>query len=470
MKYESQEEQIGAYLDGELSPSEQIRVERLLDDHPEYRQLYEELRAVRHSLGSLPRYQLDEDLSARVLRAAEREMLLGAHGQGGSVQNGQWAAQPREALAEDEPPQRRLSWRTWFWPCVTIAAALAIMVANHNQKKAGQVAKTDSRPSSVGSIEATPPDQLPKSPTHDEPMVAKDDSRAGKPRDTDQATGVPGQGEDQTGHPQPNVDGPAIAQEITQSPAPKTNDSPAEDLRLAKASPPEPRPHFPANAGASFAEGVLLVKCDIRADAVRNKTFQKLLADEKIAWHAPGADAAEQTADGAASLLESAVYVEATTRQVRDVLFQLMERSKDFAGVETRPQSGVAAQQVFLVYNRPNPAGATAAPSNVAGAGSVGAVNARALPNVAPGTKPGKLGISVDAPNPVRPPEPTSPPRTAKSPAVKKSPVNRSKTTDADKAEDEEPGDAQAQDKIPVRVMFIFRLVDADGKPVIDTR
>ena len=76
MKYESHEELIGAYLDGELTPSEQIRVEQLLDENPEYRQLYEEFRALRHSLEGLPRYRLNEDLSHRVLRLAEREMRI----------------------------------------------------------------------------------------------------------------------------------------------------------------------------------------------------------------------------------------------------------------------------------------------------------------------------------------------------------------------------------------------------------
>jgi negative regulator of sigma E activity len=471
MKYESEEEQIGAYLDGELSPSEQIRVEQLLDDHPEYRQLYEELRAVRHSLESLPRHQLEEDLGARILRTAEREMLLGAPSRPGGVENGAWTVQSPDTLAEDEPLQRRLSWRTWFWPCVTIAAALAIMVANHNQKQAGRVAKSEERPSSIGSIKARPPEKLQKSPSQVEAALAKVDSSAGKRRETDQAPGVLGQAADQAPTSQPSGDVPprnepaaAIAQDNSQGTTPETGANQPEDLQLAKAGQPDARPLFPANAGASFAEGVLLVRCDIHADAVRNKTFQKLLTDEHIAWHAPEPDSAEQAADGAASLLNSAVYVEATTRQVRNVLFQLMERSKDFAGIETRPQSGVAAQQVFLVYNRPNPAGQTAAPSTAAG--SVGAVNARALPNVAPGTKPGKLGISVEAPNPVHTPEPPAPPQTAKNPRAKKSPAHRSKTTDAGKADGEEPLDARAEDDVPVRAMFIFRLVDADGKPV----
>src|SRR6185295_10941762 len=138
MKYETHEELIGAYLDGELTPSEQIRVEQLLDEHPEYRQLHEELRALRHSLEALPRYQLDEDLSTQVLRVAEREMLLGERLRPAAT-NGELVDQG-ESYSDGESYSSRISWRTWFWPCATIAAALVFMVANHNEKKANRVA------------------------------------------------------------------------------------------------------------------------------------------------------------------------------------------------------------------------------------------------------------------------------------------------------------------------------------------
>ena len=69
-------ELFSAYLDGELTADEQVRVEQILATSPEARQLFEELRALGSTLQGLPQEKLDEDLSARVLEVAERRMLL----------------------------------------------------------------------------------------------------------------------------------------------------------------------------------------------------------------------------------------------------------------------------------------------------------------------------------------------------------------------------------------------------------
>ena len=69
-------ELLSAYLDGELTAGEQAEVERLLDDDPAARQLLEELRSLSVALQTLPREELGEDLSEKVLRAAERRVLL----------------------------------------------------------------------------------------------------------------------------------------------------------------------------------------------------------------------------------------------------------------------------------------------------------------------------------------------------------------------------------------------------------
>ena len=69
-------ELFSAYLDGELTADEKLRVEQILAASPEAGQLLEELRAVGSALKSLPQAKLEEDLSARVLEVAERRMLL----------------------------------------------------------------------------------------------------------------------------------------------------------------------------------------------------------------------------------------------------------------------------------------------------------------------------------------------------------------------------------------------------------
>jgi len=448
MKYETHEELIGAYLDGELTPSEQIRVEQLLDEHPEYRQLHEELRALRHSLEALPRYQLDEDLSTQVLRVAEREMLLGERLRPAAT-NGELVDQG-ESYSDGESYSSRISWRTWFWPCATIAAALVFMVANHNEKKANRVA--DVRKPVQGTIGPIPPDKLPKAPLQDDAIVSKDDpaEKSTAPETTTPDASVVVENKN------PAIETPTTSvatQENPKDPSPVAVENKAPIEQVANGT-DAGTPASPTKV-SSFAEGVLLVKCDIRADALKNKVFQKLLTDEHIAWHNPGQ--ANEGAEKAASLLDGAIFVEATSLQLRHVLFLMMEQTKDFAGVETRPQSGVAAHQYFFVYNRANPAGgASAPPTNVAKTGTVDGVNARAVPSSI-SEKPNRLGLNLDfledKGTPTRPVKPPVEKKLTKSPptVATESPQDRATISD---------------DNQPIRALFTFRLVDSDGKPV----
>jgi anti-sigma factor RsiW len=68
---------ISAYLDGELTPKERAVVEQQLRDHAELRRLYDELRALREMLRTMPTVEPGEGFAQRVLRAAERRMLTG---------------------------------------------------------------------------------------------------------------------------------------------------------------------------------------------------------------------------------------------------------------------------------------------------------------------------------------------------------------------------------------------------------
>lgn len=146
-------ELLSAYLDGELTADEQAQVERLLEASPAARQLVDELRALSTSLGDLPSHQIGEDISARVLRRAERQML----------------ADPAAALpispAQDQPAGPR--WRaivrrvarprTLVWSGVAVAVALLLMLANPaalRQAPDRSVATTS--PADEGESEAAP--------------------------------------------------------------------------------------------------------------------------------------------------------------------------------------------------------------------------------------------------------------------------------------------------------------------------
>ena len=68
------DELISAYLDNELSEIDCKRVEEALMDSAEYRQMFNELKALGESFQSLPQYRLGADFPQRVLDRAEREM------------------------------------------------------------------------------------------------------------------------------------------------------------------------------------------------------------------------------------------------------------------------------------------------------------------------------------------------------------------------------------------------------------
>src|SRR5690349_13934849 len=66
MPVDPHEEVLSAYCDGELSADEKASVEQRLTGDPAYRQLYEELRAQRSALRSLPRLRAPQELAGLV--------------------------------------------------------------------------------------------------------------------------------------------------------------------------------------------------------------------------------------------------------------------------------------------------------------------------------------------------------------------------------------------------------------------
>jgi hypothetical protein len=75
MNHAPDNELFSAYLDGEATAEERAEVERLLAQDAGARQWLDELRALSAKVRSLPVRKMGEDLTAVVLRAAEREML-----------------------------------------------------------------------------------------------------------------------------------------------------------------------------------------------------------------------------------------------------------------------------------------------------------------------------------------------------------------------------------------------------------
>jgi hypothetical protein len=127
-------ELISAFLDGEVTPEEQARVEERLVDNVEARRLFEEMRAMRNGLQSLPRHELDEDLSEIVLRRGERAVLAdGVPVPGEESGESPPVAEDREgsatAIVATKPmPPEPASWRPLIWAVVTVAAVVLVMM------------------------------------------------------------------------------------------------------------------------------------------------------------------------------------------------------------------------------------------------------------------------------------------------------------------------------------------------------
>ena len=69
------EELISAYIDGELTSDEQVRVEQALLEDPRSQQLLEDLQALHDRLQAVPRSEPSQDYTQQILRRAERAIL-----------------------------------------------------------------------------------------------------------------------------------------------------------------------------------------------------------------------------------------------------------------------------------------------------------------------------------------------------------------------------------------------------------
>jgi anti-sigma factor RsiW len=134
------DELLSAYLDDELAPEESARVEQRLASDPAARQLLEQLRAVSHAVRDLPAEPIGADIRDRVLRRAERAMLVSnpkAASAGGP------AAADGGSLA-DVAPRLTIgrSIRGWVWAGLATAAGLAIMAFESNSNREAQLPET----------------------------------------------------------------------------------------------------------------------------------------------------------------------------------------------------------------------------------------------------------------------------------------------------------------------------------------
>ena len=246
MNSESREQLLSAYLDGELSADERAQVEAWLAADPAYRVLRDDLLSARAAIQSLPRHRLDHDLSAAVLRRAERAVLEGR-------------ADVRDQRAmPGSLVQRWLSsgrsWRMLVWPAAAVAAALLIAFLARDQQGERRVAIE--APRGASSIQASKDSTRPAAEGA-KPQLAR---RA----DHDEAAPVPAQ----------------LAEPQAAAGAAAPMSSPVEAGRLA--AKPMRSENEAAGPGSPAPREVVVLEVD--REFVRRRALESWLDARKIAW------------------------------------------------------------------------------------------------------------------------------------------------------------------------------------------
>ncbi|MBN1393420.1 MAG: zf-HC2 domain-containing protein [Pirellulales bacterium] len=324
----TQNELLGAYLDGELTADEQAEVERLLAADPAARQLLDDLRALSVALQALPQEKVGEDLSEAVLRAAARRVLLdGPPGE--------------QAGSTPVAPLGRSFFRRLFnvrgLAYAGLAAAFALMIVFLEWNQLDPAARNEGKQTA---------------------RAVRKPERSREERD-----GLP----------------PSIQSARDSVVAPAAAPPPLGSLAMKSAKSRDLAPRD--ESSIPDRSELLVIHCDVTSDALAEKAFEKLLAANGIVRgrrlglselesegkgfaRSPGqvkkdADEPSSDAAGAPPPLEadevSLIYVEATPAQIEAALAALAAEPRAFANISANPPQGIASAALF--FGRPMRAG-----------------------------------------------------------------------------------------------------------------
>ncbi len=123
-------ELLSAYLDDELSSGDVSLVRQQLEANSQSRQYVQRLRALDSDLRALPKHTLDEDFADRVLRRAERTMLVPVEVQPSAPDEVEPVVTLAGRPASDES---RISWRGFIWSAAAVAAAVVLALLVNDQ-------------------------------------------------------------------------------------------------------------------------------------------------------------------------------------------------------------------------------------------------------------------------------------------------------------------------------------------------
>jgi len=326
MKKVPENELFSAYLDGELTAAEQAEVEQLLAASPAARQLMDEFRALSVTLQSLPVRRLGEDLSPRVLHAAERRMLAESEGSDGRQRPLHGSGFSWRAILGRVARPRNL-----LWPAAAIAAAWLLMTNPELGRKAPPkpgdkqlaVARPQEPPGAVRNPTIGPapgPEQqgteVAAAPREGPPAASK---VAPKPSAM-AASSV-------SASPAPAA-APKTEEKLTTSPKPESKGPIA--AQPAKGRDVDPRPKGSENVPDKATGEVLIVRCDVTEEAIARGLLEKTLARHGLASPRKVPPPQGEVPSGKAA---RCVEIEATTAQLLAAVADLKAQPDMFRAV-----------------------------------------------------------------------------------------------------------------------------------------
>jgi hypothetical protein len=125
------EELISAYIDGELTSDEQVRVEQALLEDPQSQQLLEDLQALHDRLQAIPRSEPSQDYTQQILRRAERAILTGPSTASG--EEATTAVRPANPGVQANQPT---NLKHLIWASTALAATLMLALLFRSEDQA----------------------------------------------------------------------------------------------------------------------------------------------------------------------------------------------------------------------------------------------------------------------------------------------------------------------------------------------
>ena len=313
-------ELFSAYLDGELTADEQAQMEQLLNTSPAARQLMDELRSLSATLQSLPVVELNEDLSGRVLRAAERQVLSGRLGD--EQRKGTPA---RDTAARPHLLRRVLRGRTLWWSGVAVAVALLLALGDFDDRtlrldgnESDVAVDTDSSSGFDASVPEISAAEDPHPPTA---VAVAADSPADVRKVESPSMEAPSREE------QADDRETMLADSDNPTVTPVAADQPVPESVVEPDDPPE---------ATKPGDGVLIVKCDVSKKAADGQVLGEILAKRKIA----------RLNRTDAETGKVFVEVDLTPTQLRALVADLESRHEHFVAVSVPPTPGAARPRI----------------------------------------------------------------------------------------------------------------------------